>query len=255
MDTHQPNISLTGTITAINELTSEVFEMFLEVPGMAPTAPGQFVNLSIPGFFLRRPLAIARRNGDEISVIVQKVGGGTRALGELRPGTEISLLGPLGNGFDMSKAGERPVLVGGGAGIPPLLYLASALVAAGTTPVVCLGYRNEAAVFSAQDFAHLGCDVRITTEDGSVGERGYVTAVMPAASENPTQVYSCGPEGMLRAVKAHATCPLELSLEAHMGCGFGACLGCAIPTTRGLERVCVEGPVFDGADVLLEEVA
>ncbi|WP_353066289.1 hypothetical protein [Arcanobacterium hippocoleae] len=196
-------------------------------------------------------------------MIVARVGGGTITLGDLPAGSEISLLGPLGNGFDLqqivAEQSAQPILIGGGSGIPPLYLLAKELVARGIKPQVCLGFRSADAVYFAAEFAELGATVTVTTEDGSFGVPGYATSILPQYAQN---VFACGPLGMLQVVQkwaAHAATvalqtampkpKVQLSLEAHMGCGFGACLGCTIHTVRGLERVCLEGPVFESKDV------
>lgn len=251
-----------GRVIERRNLTHTIYLLRLHCDHFAPARAGQFVNLSVPGFFLRRPLAIAdlTRFADgsaDVTVIVARVGGGTRALGDVAIGSEISLLGPLGNGFDVDGvvAGEEPLLVGGGSGIPPLYELAKALVAKGAKPRVFLGFRDAPAVYFDAEFAALGCQVTVATEDAT----GFVTDALPATAEH---VYACGPNGMLRSVKNWAKTAtnaegerprIQLSLEAHMGCGFGACLGCTIPTVRGLERVCLEGPVFCGDDVLIDD--
>lgn len=249
------NLRGDARVVANEPLTEQIYRLRFECAGSEQAYPGQFVNVSIPGFFLRRPLAIADCEWCDgraiVSVIIAKVGAGTRALAEIAVGSVIDVLGPLGHGFDMSCVGDRPVLIGGGSGIPPLYFAAKAAVAQGARPQVVLGFRTASAVYAADEFAALGCDVSVTTEDGSFGVRGYVTAALP---QDTRQVLACGPEGMLRSLKAQVSGHLQVSLESHMGCGFGACLGCSVPTVRGLERVCVEGPVSDGADVL-EEVA
>ncbi|XCB29654.1 dihydroorotate dehydrogenase electron transfer subunit [Arcanobacterium hippocoleae] len=264
-----------GKVLEICNLTDMIYLLRLHCESFAPARAGQFVNLSIPGFFLRRPLAIAdlHRYVDgsaDLTVIVARVGGGTRALGGLPVGTEISVLGPLGNGFDLNgfdltgadaDFAAQPVLIGGGSGIPPLYYLAKEFVKIGAAPQVYLGFRNMEAVYFEKEFGEIGCAVTIATEDGSYGRPGFVTSALPGEVRN---VYACGPGGMLQAVKSWAALQkngdfengkpqIQLSLEAHMGCGFGACLGCTVRTVRGLERVCLEGPVFNCEDVIFAD--
>lgn len=257
-----------GQIQELRNLTDTIYLLRLRCADFGVAKAGQFVNLSVPGFFLRRPLAIADlvecEDGKiDLTVIVARVGKGTHTLGELPVGTEIAFLGPLGNGFDLrgilTAETSRPVLIGGGSGIPPLYYLAKEISKYGVKPRIYLGFRNASAVYFLAEFTALGCEVTITTEDGSLGAAGFVTSVLPNDAKN---IFACGPEGMLRSVKewakklstenlAFGKPNLQLSLEAHMGCGFGACLGCTVHTVRGLERVCVEGPVFSGDDVFL----
>lgn len=256
-----------GVVVERRQLTGTIYLLRLRCNKFSPACAGQFVNLSIPGYFLRRPLAIAEliRSDDgtaDISVIFAEVGAGTRALAQVDVGTTIDVLGPLGNGFDVRdvEPGEAPVLVGGGSGIPPLYELAKVLARQGAKPRVFLGFRDASSVYFLDEFDALSSEAIIATEDGSSGVPGFITDVLPPSAKH---VYACGPEGMLRSVKRWALNTdigagerphVQLSLEAHMGCGFGACLGCTIPTIRGRERVCLEGPVFDADDVLFDQV-
>ncbi|WP_216380030.1 dihydroorotate dehydrogenase electron transfer subunit [Arcanobacterium phocae] len=248
------NIKVQACVVENTALTETIYRLRLRCESFAPAQPGQFVNVTIPGFFLRRPLAIAdvvyeHDGGATLTLIVAQVGAGTQALASVTPGTKIDVLGPLGHGFDVDGAGPTPVLVGGGSGIPPLYFAAKYAVARGYRPHVLLGFRTAHDVYAEQDFRELGCDVSVATEDGSYGVAGFVTAAMP---DDASHVLACGPEGMLRSVVARSRGRVQVSLEAHMGCGFGACLGCTVQTVRGLERVCVEGPVFDSTDVIFD---
>ncbi|QRV01520.1 dihydroorotate dehydrogenase electron transfer subunit [Arcanobacterium phocisimile] len=249
------NLRVNARVLDVTDLTDQIYRMRLTCDAFGPSHPGQFVNLTVPEFFLRRPLAIADiETGEDrstiLTMIVAKVGAGTRALAQVVPGTQVDVLGPLGNGFDLDTVGPNPVLVGGGSGIPPLYYAAKELTARGARPHVLLGFRSARDTYSIDEFEKLGCDVSVATEDGSLGTAGYVTAVLPTDAE---QVLACGPHGMLTSVVALATGRVQVSLEAHMGCGFGACLGCTVHTVRGLERVCLEGPVFESTDVLFDK--
>lgn len=279
-----PQLRGSGQVLEIRDLTDTIYALRLHLAEFAPAQPGQFINLEVPGYFLRRPLAIANleqfSDGSvDLTVIVAQVGAGTRTLREVPIGTQLSLLGPLGNGFAVENLlctdSRQPVLIGGGSGIPPLYYLAKELTHQGLRPQVYLGFRRANAVYYQREFAELGCDLTLATEDGSCGITGFVTSGLPEDIGTVAGVYACGPTGMLRSVKAwlreseakytaaiggtvHAGAenllpPAQLSLEAHMGCGFGACLGCAVHTVRGLERVCVEGPVFAASDVLFAD--
>lgn len=209
---------------------------------MAFTAPGQFAEISVPGLFLRRPISVCDWTDSSMTLLVKVVGQGTAALHAMGLGEKIDILTGLGNGFS-TDVRDGAALIGGGIGIAPLYGLAKRLVARGAAaPAAVLGFRGRADVFYAKEFAAIGCDVRIATEDGSVGTRGFVTDAMKTLP--PIRyAYACGPMPMLQAV---AVCVPdgEFSLEARMGCGFGACMGCTVVTPAGPRRVCVDGPVF-----------
>ena len=202
------------------------------------TAPGQFVSVQIPGFFLRRPFSVLDCDDGLLTLAYKHAGPGTQALHEIGHG-QLNVLTGLGQGFDLSRAGERPLLVGGGMGFTPLYFLAKTLP---VKPRVLLGFHTAADVVCADEFKTLGVDLTIVTEDGSFGEEGLVSDLLP--SLDASYFYACGPEAMLRAVCAAAPCEGEFSLEARMGCGFGACMGCSIETVNGPKRVCRDGPVF-----------
>ena len=227
-------------------ITADVVELLLEGDTSDLSRPGQFVNIALPGFFLRRPVSVADWRDGELRLLVRLVGAGTRALADATPGTRLDLLSGLGNGFDASLAGSsRPVLVGGGIGVAPLLGLARRMAGTGSAPDVALGFRNRADALCADEFRSLGCRVAVATEDGSLGHRGFVTEPLRPLAASGAYVFACGPLPMLRAV--HALPGLsggQYSLEARMGCGFGACVGCTIETRGGPRRVCREGPVF-----------
>lgn len=228
-------------------LTRDVFELVLAGDTSEFSAPGQFAEISVPGLFLRRPISVCDWTASSMTLLVKVVGQGTAALGSMAPGESLDVLTGLGNGFECASR-DGAVLVGGGIGIAPLYGLAKRLVAQGAAaPVAILGFRSAADVFYADEFAALGCDVRIATEDGSFGTKGFVTDAMAALPE-PVYAYACGPMPMLRAVAARVA-DGEFSLEARMGCGFGACMGCTIETPSGPRRVCVDGPVFRLRDV------
>ena len=202
----------------------------------AITAPGQFVDIRLAGYFLRRPVSVCSWSDGALTLYYKVAGAGTAQLSTLAPGTELDLLVGLGNGFDTAPAGARPLLVGGGVGASPLYGLAQQLVAEGCSPLAVLGFRTAAEVLLADAFEALGISVTVVTEDGTMGARGFVTDALP---EGGTYVYACGP-------------PLDgqLSLEARMGCGFGACMGCTCETTHGSKRVCKDGPVFTKEEIL-----
>ncbi len=224
-------------------LTRDVFEMVLEGDVSGFSAPGQFVEISIPGLFLRRPISVCNATGDSLVLIVRAVGAGTAAMRAAAPGTEFDLLVDLGNGFDVSAASARgAVLVGGGIGIAPLYGLAARMPA---PPRVVLGFRNAADSFYIDAFRALGCETFVATEDGSLGDGGVVTDVLSRRCPDAAAICACGPLVMMRALCALPQVEYaQLSLEARMGCGFGACVGCTVQTTDGPKRVCADGPVF-----------
>lgn len=208
--------------------------------------PGRFVEVSVPGFFLRRPFSVCGCEGDELTIVVKLAGRGTEKLLSLEPGAELELLTGLGNGFDLSKCGEAPLLLGGGSGVPPMLYLARELSKLGFRPSAALGFGSAGEVFFEREFREVCGEVRVFTADGSYGERELVT---DALSEKYSSVFACGPIPMLRAIDERSRVPAQFSLEARMGCGFGACMGCTIDTSRGPKRVCKDGPVFASGEV------
>lgn len=238
------------TLESVRQLTGDVWELRLAGDASAVTAPGQFVNLALPGKFLRRPVSICDWNGEGLTLLVKEAGAGTRELVRLPAGTKLDTLSGLGNGFDIAQADESAVLVGGGIGLAPLYGLAKRLMASGRAPTVVLGFRSKADAFYLDKFAALGCRTELATEDGSLGTRGFVTDVLKTLP-NCRYVCACGPTPMLKAV-----CALpqitggQFSFEARMACGFGACVGCTIETKNGLRRVCKDGPVFQKEELL-----
>ena len=207
----------------------------------AVSAPGQFINLAVEGGFLRRPISVHDRTEDSVTILYKIMGRGTEALSRLRPGAEADVLTGLGNGFDLAAAGDAPLLIGGGIGSAPLYWLARELRAQGKSVSAVLGFNTASDVLCAGELRALGCAVTLTTADGSLGTRGFVTDALP---EEYSYFYACGPEPMLRAVYRTAKGPGEFSLEERMGCGFGACMGCTCRTAVGYKRVCRDGPVF-----------
>ena len=230
------------TILENNSLTPDVCLMRLLGDTSAITAPGQFVNIALPGLYLRRPISVCDVEGDVLTLIYKIVGKGTDALSRMGTGEKLDVLTGLGNGYALDRAGEAPVLIGGGVGVPPLYLLAKRLRAQGKCVFVRLGFNAAGEVFYEDEFRALGCDVVVSTVDGSHGEKGFVTGILPP---EPSYYYACGPEAMLRAVYSALHCSGEMSFEARMGCGFGACMGCTIETVNGPRRVCKDGPVFE----------
>ncbi|MCQ2794135.1 MAG: dihydroorotate dehydrogenase electron transfer subunit [Bacilli bacterium] len=234
-------------VLAIKEnhpLTSDVYRLVLA--GKIDTMhPGQFVNLKIPGYYLRRPISICDANKNQLTLIYKVVGKGTDKLSKLH--TEVNVLTSLGNGYNLTNAKKHNLLVGGGVGIPPLYFLAKELKRQKKDVTVILGFNKKNELFYVNEFKKLGVKVIVTTLDGSVGVKGLVTDAMKKLHYD--YVYACGPIPMLKAVYTLAKVG-EYSLEERMGCGFGACMGCTIKTEEGAKRVCKDGPVFLGKEII-----
>lgn len=229
-------------------LAPGVFELTLRGDASSVRQPGQFAEVAVPGKFLRRPISVCDWTPDSLTLLVRTVGHGTQWLEGAAPGTRLSLLLPLGNGFDVAAApaGARVVVAGGGIGIAPLYALARRLAAAGRQFTVALGFRAASDIFYADKFASHGWKVVVATEDGSEGVGGYVTdAIRTLGDTTGAYVFACGPMPMMRALAAlPGLAGAQFSLESRMGCGFGACMGCTIETASGPARICHEGPVF-----------
>ncbi len=238
------------TVLSQRQLTQTVYELKLRGDTSAITRPGQFVNLRLDGLYLRRPISVCDLEGDTLTLIYKVVGKGTQALSEMQPGQTVPVLTGLGNGYDTGLSGDRPLLIGGGVGVPPLYLLAKRLRAEGKQVSVILGFNTASELFYEQEFLALGCKVAITTVDGSRGVKGFVTDALP---ENYTHVYTCGPEPMLRAVYRAISTGGSFSFEKRMGCGFGACMGCSCKTITGYKRICKEGPVLQKEEILWED--
>ena len=210
-------------------------------------APGSFLNLTVPGFYLRRPFAIADYSSDSFSIYYKVVGGGTDAMTGFAVGSEADVLAPLGKGFTENTC-AAPLLIGGGAGVAPLYPLARALRKSGKPVTVALGFAAAGDAYLTDEFAALGCAVLLTSVDGSLGAKGFVTQLLGSVAAD--YFYACGPTPMLQAVCDTLIIPGEVSLEERMACGFGACVGCAVKITAGMKRVCKDGPVFSKEEVL-----
>ena len=234
-------------IVSNEPLTDTVYRMRLSGDTSHVTNCGQFVNIRLDGFYLRRPISVCDVEGDVLTIVYKVVGKGTEAMSRMTGG-ELDVLSGLGNGYDLSAAGESPLLIGGGVGVPPLYLLCRRLVAAGAHPSVILGFNTKDEVFYEREFAALGVPVTVCTADGSYGTRGFVTAAMEGAEYS--YFYTCGPEPMLKAVYRASTTSGEFSFEERMGCGFGACMGCSCKTVTGNKRICKEGPVLKKEDIL-----
>lgn len=238
------------TITENTSLAPAVYRLDLAGDTTAVTAPGQFVNIALSGCFLRRPISVCLAAEGQLTVIYKCVGKGTEQLAAMAPGARLDVLTGLGNGFDPTLAGDRPLLLGGGIGSAPLYWLAKVLRAAGKCVHVVLGFNTAEDVFYEEEFRALGCLVTVATADGSRAVHGFVTDALPAEY---SFYYACGPEPMLRAVYDRAAGDGQLSFEARMGCGFGACMGCTRQTRSGPKRVCKDGPVFRKGEILWDD--
>ncbi len=238
------------TILTNEALTSNVFKMTLSGDTSEITAPGQFVNIKLEGQYLRRPISVCDSQEGKLTLIYKVVGRGTEQMSRMQAGETLDLLTGLGNGYDLSLAGDHPLLLGGGVGVPPLYMLAKELRAQGKTVSVVLGFNTRDEIFYENEFKALGCDVTVTTADGSYGVRGFVTNAMDV---DYTHVCTCGPEPMLKAVYKACKTDGQFSFEERMGCGFGACMGCSCKTITGYKRICKEGPIMRKGDILWED--
>ena len=229
-------------------LTDQVWKMRLSADTSAITAPGQFVNIRLPGLYLRRPISICDWDEESLTLIYKVVGKGTDAMTRIKPPHRLDLLVGLGNGYDTTKSGQKPLLLGGGVGVPPLYGLCKSLLGEGKDVTVILGFNAKEELFYEEEFKALGTKVFVTTVDGSYGEKGFVTDVMK--NLDYTYFYTCGPSPMFRAIEKTAVTSGQFSFEARMGCGFGACMGCSMETKSGAKRVCKDGPVFEREEIL-----
>ena len=231
-------------------LTGSVYQMTLKGDTSAISHPGQFVELSLEGFFLRRPISVCNYDEGTLTLIYKVVGKGTAQMANLPQGTKLSALTGLGNGFNDAVECSSALLVGGGVGVPPLYRLARNLIAQGKSVTVVLGFNTASEVFYQSEFEALGAKVIVATADGSAGCKGFVTDAIAQNNIEAEYFYSCGPLPMLRALTTALDIPGEISLEERMGCGFGICMGCSIQTASGPKRVCKEGPVFKKEEIL-----
>ena len=238
------------TVVAQRKLTENVYELKLSGDTAEITAPGQFVDLKLDGLYLRRPISVCDLEGETLTLVCKLVGKGTEQMTRLCPGDKLEVLTGLGNGYDTALSGDRPLLIGGGVGVPPLYLLAKRLRAEGKAVSVILGFNTAAERFYEEEFWALGCGVTVTTVDGSYGTKGFVTDALP---EHYTHVYACGPEPMLKALHRSIRTGGSFSFESRMGCGFGACMGCSRKTLSGYKHVCKDGPVLQKEEILWED--
>ena len=236
------------TITENVALTKTVYRMRLSGDTSEITVSGQFVNILLDGFYLRRPISVCDRENGLLTIVYKVVGKGTEKMSAMKVGEVLDVLTGLGNGYDLSEAGESPLLIGGGVGVPPMYLLAKDLIAAGKSVSVILGFNTKDEIFYEEEFRALGAKVLVTTVDGSYGIKGFVTDAMK--DMNYSYFYTCGPEPMLKAIWKASVTGGQFSFEERMGCGFGACMGCSCKTLTGNKRICKEGPVMRKEEIL-----
>ena len=235
------------TIIENKIIAKDVYKMLLRGDTSAVGNAGEFVNIQLDGFYLRRPISVCDVEGDVLTLIYQVVGKGTEAMSKMTEGTDLQVMTGLGNGYDLSLSGDSPLLVGGGVGVPPMYLLAKRLLAQGKRVSVVLGFNTADEVFYEEEFKALGCDVTVTTVDGSRGVKGFVTDALPEAY---TYFYTCGPMPMFRALNKAVKTSGQFSFEERMGCGFGACMGCSCKTLFGNKRICKDGPVLKKEEII-----
>ena len=231
-------------------LTDSVYKMVLSGDTSHITAAGQFVNIQLEGMFLRRPISVCDYDENTLTIVYKVVGKGTEAMSTMAPGKTLDILTGLGNGYDLSLSGQKPVLLGGGVGVPPMYNLAKKLISQGKEVTVILGFNTKTEIFYEAEFQALGCRVIVATADGSYGIKGFATT--PLADIDYTYFYTCGPEPMLKAVYKATNTSGQMSFEERMGCGFGACMGCSCKTLTGYKRICKDGPVMKKEEILWE---
>lgn len=233
-------------ILSNEKIAKDVYKMILEGDTQYITAPGQFINIKLDGKFLRRPISVCDCDENTITIIYKVVGSGTEYMAQLVSGEVLDVLTGLGNGYDISKS-AKPLLIGGGVGVPPMYMLAKKLIESGQKPTVILGFNTKKEIFFEEEFRALGCDVRVTTVDGSYGIKGFVTDAFP---EEYDYFYTCGPMPMFKAIENTAKTSGQYSFEERMGCGFGACMGCSCKTKYGNKRICKDGPVLEREEII-----
>lgn len=233
------------------QIAPNVFKTVYEGDTSEVTASGQFVNVQIDGLFLRRPISVCDYDDETLTIIYKVVGKGTQIMSEAKNGDVFDILTGLGNGYDLSFAGDKPLLIGGGAGVPPMYNLAKKLIEQGKTPTVILGFNDVKEIFYEDEFKSLGLEVIVATVNGSYGVKGFVTDAMK--NVDYSYFYCCGPEPMLKAVYSASTTSGQFSFEERMGCGFGACMGCSCKTLYGNKRICKDGPVLKKEEIIWEK--
>ena len=237
------------TIRENVNLAPDTWRMVLEGDTSAITAPGQFLNIKLAGHYLRRPISISDWDDTTVTIIYKVLGMGTEEMTHLPAGTELDILTGLGNGFSTEKSGPKPLVIGGGVGIPPMYNLTKKLLGEGKKPVVILGFNRKEDIFYKDEFEALGAEVLVATADGSFGIPGFVTDAVSTVSDY-TYFFTCGPLPMLEALDKVVKTSGQYSFEERMGCGFGACMGCTCKTKYGHKRICKDGPVLEREEVV-----
>lgn len=235
-------------IISNKQLTDSIYEMVLKGDTSSITAPGQFINIKLDGFYLRRPISICDYDDSTITIIYKVVGEGTEVMSKMNSGEVLDVLCGLGNGFDTSKSMDKPVLIGGGVGVPPMYNLCKKLISEGKNATVILGFNKKDEIFYEDEFKKLGADVKVTTVDGSYGIKGFVTDALKETEYS--YFYTCGPMPMFKAIESTALTSGQYSFEERMGCGFGACMGCSCKTKYGNKRICKDGPVLEREEII-----
>ncbi len=235
-------------IKSNKKLTDNIFEMVLIGDTSSITAPGQFINIKLDGFYLRRPISICDYDDSTITIIYKVVGEGTEVMSKMNEGEKLDVLCGLGNGFDTLKSLDKPVLIGGGVGVPPMYNLCKKLIKEGKRVTVILGFNKKEEIFYEDEFKKLGADVKVTTVDGSYGIKGFVTDALK--DTDYSYFFTCGPMPMFKAIESTATTSGQYSFEERMGCGFGACMGCSCKTKYGNKRICKDGPVLTREEII-----
>lgn len=230
------------------KIAKDVYEMKLEGDTSSIKASGQFINIKIDGLFLRRPISICDYDKSTITIIYKVVGEGTEIMSKMLSGESLDVLCGLGNGYDLSKSGNSPVLIGGGVGVPPMYNLCKKLISQNKNVSVIIGFNSKDEVFYEEEFKKLGAKVYVTTADGSYGIKGYVTDALKDIEYS--YFYTCGPEPMFKSIESVVTTSGQFSFEERMGCGFGACMGCSCKTKYGNKRICKDGPVLEREEII-----
>ena len=238
-------------IKSNKRIAKDVYKLILEGNTDEITAPGQFVNIALGGFYLRRPISVCDYESGKLTLIYKVVGRGTEKLAGMSGGEELDILTGLGNGYNTAKSGGNPVLIGGGVGVPPLYNLAKKLISEGKKVTAILGFNTKDEVFYEDEFRAAGADTVIVTADGSYGKKGFVTDALPDVDYS--FFYTCGPEPMFRALSRVVKTEGQYSFEERMGCGFGACMGCSCKTLTGNKRICKEGPVMESGEIIWKD--
>ena len=240
------------TVVYNEMIAQDVYKMILEGDTTKVTAPGQFINITIDGLYLRRPISISDIGENTITIIYKVVGAGTEKMSKMLPGTVLDCLVGLGNGFDtgLNPQSTKPLLISGGVGTPPLYMLAKKLIKEGKQPKVILGFASKADCFYEEEYKALGLDVEVMTADGSYGAKGFVTNAQLFTEGNYDYIYTCGPIPMLKAIYSGTEVSGQFSFEERMGCGFGACMGCSCKTKYGNKRICKDGPVLVKEEII-----